>query len=309
MPAIKPLVDHEQALALLREQFDAPISHLDIMEGGEIAQTFSFAADGLEYILRFNYHMGANFEKEAFLYSAIASPRIPIPPIVRVGRLGGLHYAISHRIAGTPLTQLPPAAYSALMPQFIETLEAIHAVDTSATSGYGVFGDDGVGFFPSWRASLTAIRDEDPEWDFYGHWHGLFASTFLDRDVFDAIYDRMAHLLDNCPEEHTLIHGNYGFGNVLACDGRITAVLDWIDAKYGDFVYDIAWVDFWWPGMGFPDRVRQSYAQKDLEIPHYTERLLCYRCYIALDALRFYAKAGREDSYRWARDRILSFLG
>lgn len=52
MPPIKPLVDHEQAIALLREQFDAPISHLNIVEGGEIAQTFSFAADGREYILR-----------------------------------------------------------------------------------------------------------------------------------------------------------------------------------------------------------------------------------------------------------------
>ena len=309
MPTIKPLVDHAQALTLLREQFDAPISHLDVVEGGEVARTFSFAAEGQEYILRFNRPMGANFAKEAYLYRTVASPRIPIPPIVRIGRLGELHYAISRRIAGTPLTQLPPDAYNALTPRLIETLDAIHAVDTSATSGYGTFGDDGVGLFPSWRAFLTSIRDEEAEGDFYGRWHRLFASTFLERDVFDAIYDRMERLLDSCPEERALVHGNYGFGNVLARDGQITAVLDWIDAKYGDVVYDIAWVDFWSPDMGFPNHVRQSYVQKGVDIPRYTERLLCYRCYIALDALHFYAKAGREDSYRRARDRIHSFLG
>ncbi len=102
MPTIKPLVDHAQALTLVREQLDAPVSHLDVVDGGEVARTFSFAADGQEYILRFNRPMGATFAKEAYLYGAIASPRIPIPRIVRIGRLDGLHYAISLAPTASP---------------------------------------------------------------------------------------------------------------------------------------------------------------------------------------------------------------
>jgi hypothetical protein len=40
-------------------------------------------------------------------------------------------------------------------------------------------------------------------------------------------------------------------------------------------------------------------------IPFYKERVLCYECYTALDALRFFAKKGDEQAYQWTRQRIL----
>ena len=194
------------------------------------------------------------------------------------------------------------------MPALVETLDAIHAVDVSAAVGYGTFGDDGQGLFPSWHAYLTAIRDEEADGEYYGHWHALFATTVLERDVFDHIYKTMTRLLVLCPEVRALVHGDYGFGNVLVHVGRISAVLDWINAKYGDFLYDIAWLDFWSPGAGISAHVAKHYAQKGVDVPHYTERLQCYCCYIGLDAMRFFAKAGRADAYQWARDRALSVL-
>ena len=42
-----------------------------------------------------------------------------------------------------------------------------------------------------------------------------------------------------------LLHGDYGFDNVLVDQGKISGVLDWANAKYGDFLYDVAWLDFW----------------------------------------------------------------
>jgi hygromycin-B 4-O-kinase len=118
-------------------------------------------------------------------------------------------------------------------------LDAIHAVDVHATTtGYGVFADDGTGFFPSWRASLAAV-------------------------------------------------------------GRITAVLDWLDAQYGDFLYDVAWLDFWSSGFAFPERC----------VAHYAERILCYQRSIALNVLRFFAQRQNVEAYRFARHAILSHLG
>jgi hygromycin-B 4-O-kinase len=119
----------------------------------------------------------------------------------------------------------------------------------------------------------------------------------------------MAGLLDSCPEERWLVHGNYGFGNVLAREGRVTAVLDWIDAKYGDFVYDLAWLDFWAPQRDYPGHYLLRRPDKSPEIPRFAERLRCYKLYIGLDALRFFAKAGREDAYRFARERVLAAAG
>jgi hygromycin-B 4-O-kinase len=252
--------------------------------------------------------MGANLDKELFIQRLLAASPVPVAPILHVGRLGDLHYAISRRMVGAPLTALPPGAFEDVFPALVQTLDDIHAVDISATSGFGIFGDNGVGFFPSWRASLASIREEEPEWDFYGKWHTLYETTFLERDVWDAIYERMMEMLAVCPEERSLVHGNYGFGNVLAENGRITAVLDWLDAKYGDFLFDVAWLDFWSTELNLRGRFATRYAERGIAMPHYDERILCYQCYIALDGLRFFAKRQSEDSYRWVRDVIRSRL-
>jgi aminoglycoside phosphotransferase (APT) family kinase protein len=81
--------------------------------------------------------------------------------------------------------------------------------------------------------------------------------SFLERDVFDLIYGHMTRLLDNCPEERYLVHGGYGFSNVIAHEGKITAIVDWMHAMYGDFVYDIAWLNFWSPEVNYSELFRQ----------------------------------------------------
>jgi hygromycin-B 4-O-kinase len=308
MTDVKPQVDEAAILALLRGHFAASIEGLAVVTGGQVAQTYTFAADGEDYIIRFNRRMGANFEKEVLISQRYASPRIPIPPVVHLGRLGELRYAISRRMPGKPLTELPPAENEALLPALLDALEAIHACDVADQPGYGIFGDDGVGLFPSWRQYLAAIREEDPEWDFYGKWHALFDTTFLERDVFELIYGRMVNLLDYCSEEKWLVHGSYGFGNVLAHEGHVSGVLDWLDAKYGDFVYDIAWLDFWAPQQNIPARSAERYARRGIGVPHFAERLRCYECYIGLDALRFFAKGGNEGAYRGTREHVLALL-
>ena len=302
MPDNKPAVAQEQIVTLLHERFSSPIVALTPVSGGQIAQTLAFTVDGWGYIIRFTHHMGANLEKEAYLSERIASAQIPIPTIVKVGRLGEFHYAISQRVPGQPVNTLPRQEYEQLLPALIETLDAIHHVDVRDQLKYGTFDDHGVGLFSSWRRYLEQIREEEEAWDFYGKWHVLFEQTFLERELFEQVYARMIQLLDVCPEERFLEHGNYGFGNVMVHEGRITGVLDWLDAKYGDFVFDIAWLDLWSPEGRFAERFQHYYATKGTRVEHFTERLRCYQCYIGLDALRFFAKTQNYAAYRWIRD-------
>lgn len=252
--------------------------------------------------------MRVNLEKEAYLYEHIASPQIPIPLIMKVGRLGELHYAISHRVPGKPMNKLPRQEYDQLLPALIETLAAIHHVDVRDQLNYGTFNDNGIGLFPSWRRYLEQIREEEEPWEFYGKWHRLFEQAFLEHEIFEHIYSQMVHLLDACPEERFLVHGDYGLSNVIVHEGRITGVLDWLEAKYGDFVFDIAWLDLWSPESQFAERFQRYYATKGIRMDHYTDRLRCYQCYISLDGLRFFAKTQNYDAYLWLRQRILALL-
>lgn len=310
MSSVKASVPDEQIVTLLEEYFGRPVSDLQPLEGGEIAQTLAFVVDGEEYVIRFHAQvMGANFEKEAYIARHLAGSSVPIPAIVHVGRLGDFPYAISRKVQGQRLNTLPPPQVVALLPQLFDTLDAIHTAPMPPAAGYGLFDDRGIGMFPSWRDSLTFVREEEPDWEFYGKWHDLFDRTFLERDLFDRVYARMEGLLDACPEEHTLVHGGFDYSNVLAENGEISAVLDWIDAKYGDPLFDVAVLDFLDPERDIRARFARHAAEKGQDFPHYEERVLCYQCYLGLDGLRFFAKTEQEPGYQWARSRVLTLLG
>jgi hygromycin-B 4-O-kinase len=308
------------ALPILQEYFDRPIHNLQPLAGGQVAQTFSFTVEpaqegtgqeperARDYVIRFNAAMRVSFEKEAYVYANFASPRIPIPRVIHLGHLDNIHFAITEKAPGQNLLQIPRSAYPALIPQLIELLDAIHQIPVGDRPGYGIFDGNGVADGPGWRAHLECVREEEQAGDFFANWHTLFQTTFLERDRFDRIFNHMTQLLGYCPEERYLVHGDYGFGNVLAQDGRITAVLDWNGARYGDFLFDVAWLDFWSPGAGWQDRFQEHYRQTGRTVPSYSERILCYQCYITLGALKFYAKAGDKASYDYATGRILALL-
>ena len=54
MPDLKPIIEQEQVLALLRQHFAEPITNLVPVEGGQVACTFAFRAGEQDYIPRFN---------------------------------------------------------------------------------------------------------------------------------------------------------------------------------------------------------------------------------------------------------------
>ncbi|MGH2510225.1 MAG: phosphotransferase family protein [Ktedonobacteraceae bacterium] len=311
MPDLRPVVSDEQVLTLLNKHFTTPILNLTPLEGGQVARTFSFHTGKQEYVVRFNYDkmLTSNFPKEAYLYSKLASTFIPISPILQVGRLNDLHFAILQRAPGKMLEQHSPQQVEQLLPDLIELLDTIHHVDISETQGYGVLNYHGEGMSTSWPKHLLMVDKEESEQNYFGKWHHLFDDTFLEREIFTEIYQRMQALLDYCPNERYLLHGGYSLRNILAKNGKITAVLDWINAQYGDFVYDIALWDYWCSWLHIGERCQQYYQERNVAVPHYAERLLCYQCYHALDGLRFFAKGGNEEAYHIARAIILQKIG
>ncbi len=310
MPDLRPVVQETQVLALLNEHFSTPVTDLVHMEGGSVARTFAFRVGGQDYIVRFNLDkmLTSNFPKEAYLWQKLASTHIPMPPIIQVGRLEELHFAISRKMPGKMLVEHTPTEVVQMVPQIMETLDAIHHIGVSNTRGYGVFNYHGKGMSRSWHNFLKRVADEEVEQNYYGKWHHMFDDTFLERNVFDNFYQHMLHLLAFCPEQRYLVQGSTSLNNMLAQDGKITAILDWLDARYGDLVYDIAGLDYWYPWLHVSERFQQFYQERQVLVPAYEERMLCYQCYITLDGMRFYAKSDQEKSYQTIRTRMLQKL-
>jgi hygromycin-B 4-O-kinase len=306
MESVKPAVDHESILALLRETFDLPIQDLTPAPGGLIAETLSFWVSEKEYILRLS--TGGSFQSEVFICQHFATSDIPIPPILKIGRLGNSYFSISQKMPGSGLDFLSQAEYQQALPSIVQTLNAIHQVNVQKWHGFGWFDDQGNGIFPTWKRFVAKINEEEPpEW-FFGKWHTLFSTTFLERDLFETVYKEMLRLLEFCPEERYLVHGGYGYNNVLTQEGKVTAVLGW-DAMYGDFVYDIARIDLWPPyGIDYAELFRQHYASKGKSLPNYRERMTCYKLYIGLDGLRFFAKTNNREKYQATCQKLQHLL-
>jgi hypothetical protein len=56
----------------------------------------------------------SNFPKEAYLVRKLARTSLPVAPLVRVGRLGDLHFAISRKLPGKMLQEHTPQEVQAL---------------------------------------------------------------------------------------------------------------------------------------------------------------------------------------------------
>jgi hygromycin-B 4-O-kinase len=98
-------------------------------------------------------------------------------------------------------------------------------------------------------------------------------------------------MVEVCPEQRHVIHADLMGDNLRVEDARVSAVLDWGCAMYGDFVYDLARLTFWIPW--FPElepleleaQVRERYADE----PDFEARLRCYHLHLGLDAQSYNA--------------------
>jgi hygromycin-B 4-O-kinase len=306
---IKPPIPEDELLALLMEQFGMPVTQVEPIATGQMAKGFFFEAGGNEYVIRFTRaNVGMGLYKDQYAYEHFASHKLPIPPVICVDEYENFTYAITRKMPGKILDQLTEIEYVQLLPSLIETLDAIHLTDISDTRGSGSFNEKGQGLCKSWPEHLLHVAEEEDERWFYGKWHTLFDTTFLERDLYFRVYEEMKSLLPYCPEERFLVHADFGSDNALAHKGKITAVLDWANSVYGDFLFDVAWLDMWSPQLDINGRFRQYYQAQNRHIPHYDERFRCCQCYIALDSFRFYAKTGQEEMYERMRAWILEVL-
>jgi hygromycin-B 4-O-kinase len=97
------------------------------------------------------------------------------------------------------------------------------------------------------------------------------------------------------------VHGDLINRNVLVQGSRIIAVIDWGNALYGDWLYDAAWLIYWW--TWFP---RWQHIDITAELERHWDqhggppsglrhRLQACLVYIGLDAMAYNAFRGRWD--------------
>ncbi|MFW9996083.1 MAG: hypothetical protein ACFFD4_28845, partial [Candidatus Odinarchaeota archaeon] len=79
-------------------------------------------------------------------------------------------------------------------------------------------------------------------------------------------------------------------------------------SKFGDFVYDIAWLEFWayYDGQSYVKAYQEIYkARKGKKIENYDKRLQCYTLCTVLHMEWFNCKSGQLKAYQEIKKRAM----
>jgi hygromycin-B 4-O-kinase len=263
---------------------------------GEWSRAYAFVLDGREAVIRFGRHV-EDFRKDQVM-AARSSPPLPIPAVFEIGAAGDGYFAVSERAYGELLDRLDDRGMRMALPGLLAALGTLRDIDVSGTTGYGIWAPDGTGPAASWAQALLAISQETVR---VPCWRAALAGSPVGTGPFDQAYARLRELAEGLPDKRHLIHGDLVNRNVLVQGSRIAAVVDWGNALYGDWLYDAAWLIFWWPwfpqwqGIDITAELEQHWELHGGLPPGLHHRLRACLVHIGLDAMAYTAYRGRWD--------------
>lgn len=296
-----------EVTAFLKTRFDA-VSEVAPIGGGEWSQAFSFTAAGRNLVVRFGEHV-EDYRKDELAYR-YAGPDLPIPRVTEIGDAFSAHYAVSERRYGEPLDQLDGEGLEAALPSILRFLDALRNADVSMSTGYGMWTPNGDAPFATWRDCLLAAID-DTVYPRSQGWRAKLEARPADLEVFEAGYRQLESLSDSVGEARHLVHEDIVGDNVRVADGQVTAVVDWGNARYGDFLYDLARLTFWvpwypeWRDVDIVGAARAHYDSIGLAVPSFEKRLRACQIHIGLEAQAYNVFTDRWDELAKSGQRTL----
>jgi hygromycin-B 4-O-kinase len=280
----------------LQSKYGASKYNVQQLGAGVWSYAYLFEQDAVKQVIRWG-DVPDNFERDAFV-ARFNSADLPIPPILDLGEYSGKFYAISPYVSGEFLEQLLPEVLTNTLPSILQVMRKLRSIDISFTQGCGFFDKQGTGSHTSWKEFLLDDKNESKGSLIHG-WKEILQASEIGMSAYDNLYNKFRSLLDFCPEDRRLVHSDTVNRNVLAENGKITAVLDWGSAFIGDPLYDIAWIKFcepWTPFFKSADVVEslmEDYrSDPNSNLKNIDERLQCYLLNIGAGSLTYNAFRG-----------------
>ena len=285
-----------EAQRFVTARYGRRATRLRLLGAGEWSQAYAFTLDGRETVIRFGRH-GEDFLKDQVM-AAHSSADLPIPAVRETGRAAEGYFAVADRAPGHLLNDLDVGGMRAALPGLLRALDALRTIDVPDAGGYGIWASDGTAPAATWPQALLAVSQETAR---VPGWRAALAASTVGTGPFREGYARLQDLVPGLPQTRHIVHGDLVNRNVLAQDARITAVIDWGNALYGDYLYDAAWLIYWWPWfpawqtLNIRHELHRHWDQHGGTPAHLDHRLLTYLIHIGLDAMSYDAFKRRPD--------------
>jgi len=301
----KSKYDKNDIAKFLSEKYCEEIVLIPMVEGQE-SQVFSFQYKNRDYVVRINPII-EGFKKDDYAYRNFLSSAIPIPKVIEYGTFDDNHsFCISEKAFGITFEDSSEITVNSLLSDITNVWTSIREIDISNFTGYGKFSSkDGNAPFRSWRDCLSSVLDKQ-KYD----WKKVQSMEFVDSKLVDDLKSIFMELIQYCPEDRKLRHGDFGSNNVLVDSDvpKITAIIDWDNASYGDPYYDIAGAYFWSTWLMCMEKTSNYWDETLSKVPNYHERILCYQLHIGLEEIYENALDGDIDTLAWCQERCRQIL-
>ena len=303
--------DAGAATAFLREHLADRTIAVQSLSGGNWSDAYAFRHDGADLVARFG-RQPDDYRKDRRA-AAWTAPDLPVPVVHDVGPVGhgGWWFAISTRAFGAPLESVTPAAWSALVPRVVDLIARCASLPHDQAQGVGRWDPDGTAPQASWREFLLVVAHDGPEHRIAG-WRTALAARPDAQAAFSVGLTALDELSLGLEPPVGVVHADLINANVLVAGDRITAVLDWGSAMYGDPLHDVAWIDVWspWhPNLSAPALLDAVVADGRLTAGGDVERrLAACRLHIALGHLAYHAWNGDDEWLDQLAALTLSFV-
>lgn len=229
----------EEIKTLLKTHYPSAIN-IKELNGGLVSQTYLFEVGELKYIFQVGGYL-ESYKKESFIDKKL-SGILPVRSVLEVHKRDNeLAYSISKYIDGDKLFDLNSQQLLDIVPAVLNTLETLESVEVSDDKeGYGYLDSTGNASFPTWLDFVKAVYNSD-----IYNWDSVEKKGLDSEVVKNVMKELKTHINSINFNNKNIVHGDLGSYNLLAKDNRITGIIDWTLAMYGDHLYDKANFLFW----------------------------------------------------------------
>lgn len=280
----------------LETQWPDSISGVLKIGAGIFSKAFAFRTQEGEYVIRFS-ETETDFKKDALIFRFYSRHNIPIPEIFKMGQFSeGGYFCISRRCQGQLYSELTLKKKQHALSSVQEVLDSIHEITIENSPGFGILDLDLKGHKRSWAESLLDLENHKIHYDF----EYIFARPYFNKGFFDEVYNTLISLASGLVDFRYLIHGDYGFDNLMIEKDKVSGVLDWGEMRVGDPAFDWAWLDFWSDDICFA----ALFFNRQREREKLAQRFKACLLHIGLGAMLFAAHFDDETDYESCQIRL-----
>ena len=278
------------------------VKNITFIGSGFFSFAYSFESNNIPYVLRIGTSLKA-FDKDDFAYINFSNNLNNIPKVLEKGKINDKFYCITEKIAGKEISSLDTDSLKKVLPSIMENHLKIIQINTDKFSNFGYINLlTYKGNSLSWHDFITKIdvwlkTILIPTNVKYQDWDKLFDKKDFDKPFFDKCYQELIKLAKFLPEKKFIVHGDFGNSNMLCENNKVTGIIDWAEFMVGDFLYDLAYMDYYNDKISYKDEFKAFYIKNNINISFYDERIRCYQIYMTLLSMFIYFNRNMEKEF------------